>query len=711
MGDLQGRKAHRFIARAAALLAALALAACGGGDYVAPATPQAVKLSGPLGDPVTQTVGAAGGTLDATTLGVKVHFAFPAGALSADTLVKVTPVAPVAGDFVSLKLEPGSLVFARPVTVTMELPAGITPDALASLRQDIGGAGAYAPTVVDKSARTLTATLVTFGGANLKPLGAAAADRKHAQRAGPQDDPLPDPPGSLSAQQRLEITLQVTAARASIADLQARGLFIAAIYSQQQIAGLLMRSGEDGYIALAQPFLSEAHDTACRERAAAITRSQTASIAAWGDYKPVVSVIMYWDSLAMRLGGTPCTGSATDAASNVVKREFDLVNAGLGRSSTPAQIAQPASDVRGARELKREARTLQSTDPAASAAQAASGRARATAAGVRPAALDLSGYESTLQTQLLDPAVMPARQSAWTAAKTGATLVQYADLLDAFGPTAVLQQDVQFVRTRIDVQSSDSTGAAVAAATLGFAALPDAPADPVRSATVAMRSGGSLQVSGSVAALECDSAGGETLKVTFENAEVASVSGSGPGLLAGALGTLTTSGLLSAAGLAADDQGTHMLRIRRTGSACAALLGITDEVLATVTLDFAKPEPITCDHVGAFVGTALVSGFPIPNPYYVPNYPAFVTETTLTFNGGGISIPIVWSNGAPFSGSTFSGSKAIAGGTDTVSGRTEKANPGKGRCDGLIFRWERRQDDGRGGQYGTNIDLSAQPVY
>lgn len=140
----------------------------------------------------------------------------------------------------------------------MELPAGITPDALASLRQDIGGAGAYAPTVVDKTARTLTATLVTFGGANLKPLGAAAADRRHALRAGPQDVSLPDPPGSLSARQRLEITLQVTAAQASIADLQSRGLFIATIYSQQQIAGLPQRSGEDGYIALAQPFLNDA---------------------------------------------------------------------------------------------------------------------------------------------------------------------------------------------------------------------------------------------------------------------------------------------------------------------------------------------------------------------------------------------------------------------------------------------------------------------
>lgn len=108
MGDLQGRKAQRFIARAAMLLAVLALAASGGGDYVAPSTPEPVKLSGPLGDPVTQTVGAAGGTLDATTLGVKVHFAFPAGALSADTLVKVTPTSPAAGDFSASSSSPAA---------------------------------------------------------------------------------------------------------------------------------------------------------------------------------------------------------------------------------------------------------------------------------------------------------------------------------------------------------------------------------------------------------------------------------------------------------------------------------------------------------------------------------------------------------------------------------------------------------------------------
>jgi hypothetical protein len=56
------------------LLTAVLLTGCGGGDSSTPSPPP----TAPLGDTVSQTVGASGGTVDAVKLGAKVHVTFPA---------------------------------------------------------------------------------------------------------------------------------------------------------------------------------------------------------------------------------------------------------------------------------------------------------------------------------------------------------------------------------------------------------------------------------------------------------------------------------------------------------------------------------------------------------------------------------------------------------------------------------------------------------
>ena len=90
----------------------------------------------------------------------------------------------------------------------------------------------------------------------------------------------------------------------------------------------------------------------------------------------------------------------------------------------------------------------------------------------------------------------------------------------------------------------------------------------------------------------------ETLQVSFEGIEVATLASSVSVLLGTdqRLPVLKAIDLLHAAGLRDDDSGTHALVVKRRNSTCAAALGITDEVLATVALNFgARPLKVIVD--------------------------------------------------------------------------------------------------------------------
>jgi hypothetical protein len=576
----------RWLAPALLLAGAMALSACSGGSDASDPPPAAA----PLGDPVTQTVGTAGGTVQATTLDAKLKLVFPAGALAADTAVTITPVTPATGDVVSVKLRPAGVFFAKPVTVVLEYPPGKAPAASARLRLRLGGADSYIGTTVDSAARTLTATLNTFGGSTVQALAEPAQDRARALSARPLDIPA-DGDGTLAASELSTVALAVANARARLSLLTEAGFFEDALALQRDIADLLQRTGEDGYIAEAVPFLNQAHDTACILRALAIDAARNAPLRAPGDFQPLFSKLMHWDAVVQRLGGELCRGDTTGAAANdaahaLALRQADFLRVQLPAATTPAQFTPPAGDVKAARRLKAQAGQLQATDP--NALPLSAGEARPLSMRPASAALNLSDMRTALQADLIDPSLEPARRAAWTSARSGGALGQYPTLIDAFGGAGPLAQDAQYVRTRIAVASSDSSGNPVGDATLGFSAVPELPADPMRSATVQIRSGGTLALSGNVATLECATAGSETLQVTFENVQVRSVSGSGGNLLAGALASLTPAGLLQAAGLPDTDTGVHPLVIKRT-SPCSAALGITDEVIGTVMVDFGAP--------------------------------------------------------------------------------------------------------------------------
>ena len=549
--------------------------------------------------PVTKTVGAAGGTVLATASGVKISLSIPAGALPSDTAVSITPLTPVAGDVVSVRLAPGGIIFAKPVTVVLEYPAGQAPNAKASLRQRLGTEDSYLVTTVDTAARTLSARLTTFGGTALDTLAqpaavSASAPAKLARTllAKVLANPVPPGDGTLSASNTTTAEMLASARRIALI-MEIEGNFASAFALQSSIASLIMRRGDVDFPADAMTFLNEAHDTACTALGDAVTKAHTAPVTKLADFKPLREKLGNWwfiaDSGDVNNRGCPNVGIETimDAAVALTQREIDMQKLKLPVVKTPTEIKEPSEAVKVARRAKRDLEALQAAADILNVPPVQKNTAKTPAKQVRALATGgAATYAGIIQTNLLDPLVTPAREAAWTVAKGSQSLAQYPTVMDAFGGVPALSQDVQFVRTRIEVRVNSAGGDTISSSVLGFDSVPDKPTDPKRSDSLTVDKAGTLAISGTIANLECASAGTETLKVTFDNAEVATVSAGGGNLLAGALSTFTPTGLLQAAGLPPADTGTHTLRVRRSGSPCATELGITDDLLATVTLSF-----------------------------------------------------------------------------------------------------------------------------
>lgn len=572
--------------RAACVVATTAcLCACGSGG--SEETPSAAAVA--LGDPVSRTIGAAGGAVESTSLGVKVRLTFPADALASDTVVSMTPLQPAAGDALSLKLTPSGVFFAKTVTLALEYPAGTVPDKTAMLRQSLSGQDAFVVTSVDTTARTVSGQLTTFGGATLTAL--AAEGRKSALRATVQANPPADGGGTLTVSQLTSIDALIQSGQRRLDALVADERFGPAYALQVSLAALIQRSGEDGYTARAEPFLRAAHDSACAARARAIATSQAATITQFGQFKSLIEPILYWDAAAQRLGTGPCNGISTDSAAHaVIAKELAFAKLKMEQGRSPSDVAKPSTEVKDARAVISILRQLQRTDASAPSIQQADLRRHAAGLHARPMSLNLGPFAAGLQSEFIDPMLVPARNTAWKMARDNSSLAHYPILLDAFGPTAVLQQDAQYVRTSISVVARNGSGNIMSTTAMGVALVGDVPTEPVRTASLNARNA-SIEIGGSIGILNVDAGESESLQVTFDGVEVARISSSGDMLMGPGRtpSALTASSLLAAAGFPSDDRGIHTLRILRTGAANALRLGITDDVLVAVTLNFAPP--------------------------------------------------------------------------------------------------------------------------
>jgi hypothetical protein len=143
-------------------IALLALVACNGGTdppIQEPSTPTVTALGTPVGNPVTQTIGAAGGTLQ--TADGSLSITVPAGALSTDTAFTLQArTNPFPGGIgLTYTLEP------RDVTVNQPVEIAFTPSA-----DDLEGTGGTYGIAVQDDAGAWSA----LSGARVTTLGARA---------------------------------------------------------------------------------------------------------------------------------------------------------------------------------------------------------------------------------------------------------------------------------------------------------------------------------------------------------------------------------------------------------------------------------------------------------------------------------------------------------------------------------------------------------
>ncbi len=527
---------------AIALATLLLVTACGGSDDAAPVPP---------GPPTTQSLDATGGRIVLTASGIRTTLDIPAGALSAPTSITVTPVAPLPGESARVTVTPSNLRFAQPATVTFELPAGRTPNKAAAVVQRLNGRSLIHASQVDAAARTISAQIGVLGQFNKS--SAASSVRAHALAASAPDTP---PDGTLSLQDQADVAARVAEAQAALVDLQVDQEFDKAIVLKLSIAELLQSTGLDGYVAQAEPWLESAKLSACAAFAQASQRASAQTISNLGDYDLFGRGVLYWDGIVQRLGGDPCPGPSADTIMQAMLSQLAGYLTGKVAMPPPATAYPPlANEINAAVELGKEATTL-----------------------------GVAGVEAHTVSLLVQPVVQPLRDAAFATAVQSGDQQAYLPLLGALPDVSELRRDAQFVDTSFTMVSMNAAGVVIDTATFGRGG---SPGSEVTAVTLRADVGGSVELSGAVAVLHCPGPASEQLKTQFESIDVDGVASLGDALL-GAGQTLSHGlpPLLAAAGIVPANATQAIFTIRRAGSTCAAALGIADDLLATVTLDF-----------------------------------------------------------------------------------------------------------------------------
>ncbi|HRI17456.1 MAG TPA: hypothetical protein PL196_02935 [Burkholderiaceae bacterium] len=526
----------------AALVLGLATG-CGGSDSDTSAPP-------PVGDPVSATIGSAGGSIAFTASGAAGSLEFPAGALASDTLITVTPLAPDADAWARLRIDGADALLETPATLTLTLRNADSVDASAAMVVAGGESQVLLPAEVKTAERRISVPIHWLGeGRRVVPLAA-------------QRSALPPfSPGELIFLQRLAIRARVTAAELQYQALVATNNFSAAFNLAQSIVALQQSSGLDGFEEDARPWLNRTKDSACAVLRTQIAVARGTPIATKDDFKRLTAPVMYWQAMVAKLGGEACAGldpaGAIDAKLTESLRWVEAQTSGRPAQSQFPAIATPVRDGRG---LMTEVTVLGTATVARS-----------------------------IDAGLVQPALAPVRTGAWAAAE-GTTQDHYRPALAAFGAGTPLTDDLQLAGTSLNVGSF--AGGSVTALGNGAGGRGASPEASAREVTVPARVGGRVDLSGPIAVLSCPNAANERLVITFEGVKVLDRPSVGDKLL-DATQSFAISSLLAAAGIPTTTEGTHVLELQRVGSTCNSAFGASDAVLTRVKLDFlaGKPPP------------------------------------------------------------------------------------------------------------------------
>lgn len=584
---------------------ALGLAACGGGggdgNGAAPGVPPVV----PLGDPVTATLGPAGGSVAFTASGVAGSLGIPAGALDTDTTITVTPVAPGAEEWARVDVSGIGTVLEQAATLTLTLPAGTALDPAAAVTQRGVEGDVLLPASVDTAARQVSARVQRFsvGARTVEQAG----NRNHALAAQPSGRnqalaaPPNDPASTLILNQRLLVRLRVITAEARYQQLVRAGDYSSTLELSMSIAALLQASGLDGYDAAALPWLQRAQTGACENLRGAISRAQSEPAPTTLDLEGRIgnayvtrlsAPVLYWSSVVDRLGGSCPDLNPSAALNSVHQRLLAVIADKLVQRQDVASLRGAVGEAAAALALKRQADTLAATQIGPRSTDERQHALGATAAPQgRQGRLDAATHPATLGAQIRDevttPALAPIRAGMWTGAMASGTSAEYGRPLQIYGAASPLADDVQQIGTTLHVGSyaTPSASTALGQASTGRAATPQ---QSTTTATLDADAAGEIRLSGPIDVLKCPAAANERLVIEFEGTQVLERPSSGDRLLQGTE-TLLVPDLLRAAGIDPRNATRHSLRVKRVGSSCNAAFGTPDAVLSTLVLDLQPP--------------------------------------------------------------------------------------------------------------------------
>ena len=548
------------------------LAACGGSGGSEPPGPTTV----PAGQSASQPLGGSGGKVVLNSSDGSVFaLDIPAGALPASTVVGLATSEAKPGQHFNLRLTPAATVLAAGLqaTLTISLPA--------SAAVPVQGGLLYAGVPIAFTRLTdgrLQVLLSHFAAAATR---VATAGRAHALAADPTGTVctpnLNTDAEGLTAADAIEIELYGQCMVASVNALAQNAEYAAAVRMASVTAAYLQATG------LGDPagFIVQASRIACIAYRDALNHALVTPVTTMGTLYAVLKPVLFWESTRQRLGAT-CTQvgegdfiEVTNAKTNEAAT-FYASKKGAIVDTTGVEYTEAAQEAKAGHDTIVQVRSLQPAPALNNVITVA--------------------IEQRAQPSLLDAIL----QAPWQRCRDSGDYTELLRLWELMDGPPPVKDAIQYCATQVGVQVRDKNDAVSAVLSPGLGGI----RVDLRNTrgTLAVNRDSKIELSGSIGALACPASDTEQLQVSFEGVEVATLASNGSVLISvdRTLPALKASDLLRAAGLRDDDSGTHALVVKRRNSTCAAALGITDEVLATVALDFgARPLKVVVKYASA----------------------------------------------------------------------------------------------------------------
>ena len=558
--------------RAILPIAVLLLAACGGGG-------SSSSEPGALSAPTQAEIGPAGGTLEVPiSTGVMAELEFPAGALRETVSLTFTPEAPETGARMRLRIEPGDLELAGPVSLRL---TGTSPSQPGSAAFYVGSLDdrMVVPTTTDPASVALTAQTRLLLLEAAPALEARAARSQRLQTGGTGQAGFINVAQMDCLNLLPELTAQIFRARQS--EFTAHRVY-QLTQTYRMVESMCAGSDDAAVEAQLELQMQEIRQTACE----AMVRTVDAIVLFVAPTEEEFyerSNRLLGAQAAVELVGGSCNApmSTMDA---YAKAMSDYIEAFRNRVNSmgfggPVWLARRAElkqivrlyEVAGMLEMGREQQAILDTV-------------------FKPALAKL--HERAFETCRRDN---PAEQGRLADLKSGGQV--YGDAiaflaLDEDGialiPTGIAQ-DIQYCASRLSIRAYDGAEPLPGPALqLGGG---DAPGAQLAQGTIQVPlAEGVLSLDGVVRPLLCASPNAaaaydpSTLVIRFNGVTVSELSPAAANFLPGMPLELDMQALYAAAGLDADAPGTYALEIFREGTSCGGMYGEDSFKLFEVTV-------------------------------------------------------------------------------------------------------------------------------